>query len=275
MPQNARMLSMRRAMVDHEHVRPRPVERVAIVTGAARGLGLEIARRLVGDGFVVTLADLDEAVHEAAAGLGPQAVAALCDISDARQVDRLVEGTLARLGRLDCFVANAGVGGGGPVAATSDEAYRRIVAANLDGTFFSCRAAARAMIPVGRGCIVTVGSIFGRDTPAGSGVYGATKAGIVALTHALARELGPAGIRVNCVSPGNMDTEMHWASLRRRAEASGVSFAETEAKLRAAIPLGRHGTGADVAAVVSFLVSDEAAYVTGQTINVDGGFQPI
>ena len=131
------------------------------------------------------------------------------------------------------------------------------------------------MIPARAGCIVMVGSIFGRDTPAGSGVYGATKAGVIALTHALARELGPYGIRVNCVSPGNMATEMHWAALRRRAAAAGLPFERVVEEVRAGIPLGRHGTGDDLGAVVSFLASDDAAYITGQTINVDGGYQPI
>ena len=249
--------------------------RVAIVTGAARGLGLDIARRLLHDGMAVFMADVDEGVSDAATRLGSHAFATVCDVRDPAHVASLVETTVTRLGRLDLFVANAGVGGGGPVAEMSDEAYRHIVAVNLDGAFFSCRAAARAMIPARAGSIVTVGSIFGRDTPAGAGVYGATKAGIIALTHALARELGPYGIRVNCVSPGNMATEMHWAALRRRSAAAGVPFEHVVEEVRAGIPLGRHGTGGDVAAVVSFLASDDAAYITGQTINVDGGYQPI
>ena len=249
--------------------------RVAIVTGAARGLGLDIARRLLHDGMAVFMADIDEALSDAVSGLGSRAYATVCDVRDPGQVDSLVQTTVARLGRLDLFVANAGVGGGGPIAEMSDEAYRQIVGVNLDGAFFSCRAAARAMIPARAGSIVTVGSIFGRDTPAGAGVYGATKAGIIALTHALARELGPYGIRANCVSPGNMATEMHWAALRRRSAAAGVPFEHVVEEVRASIPLGRHGTGGDVAAVVSFLASDDAAYITGQTINVDGGYQPI
>src|ERR687898_934016 len=249
--------------------------RVAIVTGAARGLGLDIARRLLHDGMAVFMADVDEALSDAASDLGSRACATICDVRDPGQVDSLVQTTVARLGRLDLFVANAGVGGGGPIAEMSDEAYRQIVGVNLDGAFFSCRAAARAMIPAGAGSIVTVGSIFGRDTPAGSGVYGATKAGGIALTHALARELGPYGIRVNCVSPGNMATEMHWTALRRRSAAAGVPFELVVEEVRASIPLGRHGTGDDIGAVVSFLASDDAAYITGQTINVDGGYQPI
>jgi sorbitol-6-phosphate 2-dehydrogenase len=249
--------------------------RVAIVTGAARGLGLDIARRLLHDGMAVFMADVDGGVADAASRLGSGAVAAVCDVRDAGQVEFLVQTTITRLGRLDLFVANAGVGGGGPIAEMSDEAYRQIVGVNLDGAFFSCRAAARAMIPARAGSIVTIGSIFGRDTPAGAGVYGATKAGVIALTHALARELGPYGIRVNCVSPGNMATEMHWTALRRRSAAADVPFEHVVEEVRARIPLGRHGTGADVAAVVSFLASDDASYVTGQTINVDGGYQPI
>jgi NAD(P)-dependent dehydrogenase (short-subunit alcohol dehydrogenase family) len=249
--------------------------RVAIVTGAARGLGLDIARRLLDDGMAVAMADVDQVVGDAASRLGSRAFATVCDVRDPVQVDSLVETTVTRLGGLDLFVANAGVGGGGVISEMNDEAYRQIVSVNLDGAFFSCRAAARAMIPARAGSIVTVGSIFGRDTPAGAGVYGATKAGVIALTHALARELGPYGIRVNCVSPGNMATEMHWAALRRRSVAAGLPFEHVVAEVRAGIPLGRHGTGDDVAALVSFLASDHAAYITGQTINVDGGYQPL
>ncbi len=119
-----------------------------------------------------------------------------------------------------------------------------------------------------------MGSIVGQDTPPRSGAYGASEAGVVALTHTLARELGPHGVRVNCISPGNMDTDMHWAALRRRAEAEGMPFEEMRDRLRASIPLGRHGTPQDIAALVSFLASPDASYITGQTINVDGGFQP-
>ena len=252
-----------------------PRRRVAIVTGAARGLGLGIAQRLLRDGWAVTMADTDERVRDEAAASGAPARSAICDVSVAAQVDELVRSTVEECGPLGLFVANAGVGEGGPIAEMDDGAYRRVVAVNLDGAFFCCRAAARAMIPAGAGCIVTVGSIFGRDTPAGSGVYGATKAGVMAMTHALARELGPHGIRVNCLSPGNMATEMHWAVLRHKAEAEGVPFERVVAGVRAAIPLGRHGTGDDVGAVVSFLASEDAAYLTGQTINVDGGYQPI
>ena len=251
-------------------------DQVAIVTGAAQGLGLGIATRLAAEGAHLVLADISEAVHTAAAGIeiGLEVAAHVCDVADSAAVDRLVAAAVAQHGRLDIMVANAGVGGGGAIVDMTDEAFRRILAINLEGSFYCCRAAARVMIPRQRGCIVTVGSIFGRDTPAGAAAYGASKAGVMALTQAAARELGPHGIRVNCISPGNMDTEMHWAALQRRADASGETFAQLRDAVRASVPLGRHGTAAEIAAAVAFLVSPDAAYITGQTINVDGGFQP-
>lgn len=247
---------------------------VALVTGAAQGLGFGVARRLAADGARVVLADRSEAVVAAAAEIGAGARSRVCDVADSGAVNALIAAIVADYGRLDILVANAGIGGGGPLAEMTNEAFRRIVAVNLEGAFYCCRAAARAMIPRGSGVILTVGSIFGRDTPAGSGAYGATKAGVMALTHALARELGPHGIRVNCVSPGNMATEMHWAALQRRATREERPFEALRDEIRGAIPLGRHGTAEDIGALVSFLASPDAAYISGQTINVDGGFQP-
>ena len=214
-------------MADAPHT-PRLDGQVAIVTGAAQGLGLGIATRLANEGARVVLADVSEAVHSAAAGIGPGASAQVCDVADSAAVDRLVEAAVAQHGQLDIMVANAGIGGGGPIVEMRDETFRRILAVNLEGAFFCLRAAAHVMIPCQSGSIVTLGSIFGRDTPARSAAYGASKAGIVALTQAAARELGPHGIRVNCVSPGNMDTEMHWTALQRRADASGESFAHLQ-----------------------------------------------
>ncbi len=247
---------------------------VAIVTGAARGLGLSTAQRLMDDGAFVVIADVREPDANVSDDLGLRATFVHCDVSVSQEVDQLVNSVLDQYGRLDIMVTNAGIGGGGPVAEMTDDIFRKILSANLEGTFYCCRAAARAMVPAGNGVIITIGSIFGRDTPARSAAYGASKAGVMALTAALARELGPHGIRVNCVSPGNMATEMHWTALRSRAEREDVPFGTVVQQVRDSIPLRRHGDGDDVAALVSFLVSPEAAYITGQTINVDGGYQP-
>lgn len=247
---------------------------VAIVTGGARGIGLAIAHRLLADGATVVLADVRPPDAEIVDQLGEDAIVATCDVSDSASVDDLVSMTMQRFGRLDIMVANAGIGGGGLVTDMTDETFRRILSVNLEGSFYCCRAATRAMVPAHKGVILTVGSIFGRDTPARTAAYGASKAGVMAMTVALSRELGPFGIRVNCVSPGNMATEMHWSALRTRAEREEVSFDTVLEEVRESIPLGRHGEPEDVAALVSFLASPNAAYITGQTINVDGGFQP-
>jgi len=254
--------------------RPSLDGQVAIVTGAANGLGLATARRLLRDGAQVVLADISTEDLDALSDLGERASTARCDVAVSQAVDQLVSATVARFGKLDIMVANAGIGGGASVADMSDEGFRQITAVNLEGTFYCCRAAARVMQPAGSGVILTVGSIFGQDPPVGSAAYGASKAGIVAMTRALARELGPFGIRVNCVSPGHMATELHWRALGRRAEREGVAMETLVTTLRASIPLRRHGEPEEIAALVSFLCSVDASYITGQTINVDGGFQP-
>lgn len=250
----------------------------ALVTGGARGLGRAVAERLVRDGADVALLDVDEAVDRTAREVaelrpGSKVRASRGDVSREDDVERAVEEAVAALGGLDLLVNNAGIGGPTtPLVDTSVEALRRVLEVNLFGAFLVARAVARVMLEQGGGgCIVNIGSIFGQQGVAGSAAYCASKGGITLLTHSLALELAPFGIRVNTVAPGNMATEMHFQDLRERAAAEGRTFEDEVARVVAAIPLGRHGTGADVAGAVAWLASADAAYVTGQTIGVNGG----
>jgi NAD(P)-dependent dehydrogenase (short-subunit alcohol dehydrogenase family) len=246
---------------------------VALVTAAQSGLGFGSPKRFVTEGAHVWIVDVDPAVEHVAAEIGATRGRPLrCPRFGGRRCRR--RGRRRPHQRLDVAVANAGIGGGAPIADLEDGLYREILAVNLDGVFFTCRAAARAMREQRSGAIVTVGSVFGRDTPGGSGAYGAAKAGVVALTQALSREMAPFGVRANCVSPGHMATELYWRAIDRRAARAGSTPDRVRDEELAQVPLGRFGTGDDVAGLVAFLASPNAAYLTGQTINIDGGLQP-
>lgn len=249
----------------------------SVVTGAARGLGEGVAARLVADGGRVALLDVDEAVTATADRLqaahpGSTAFAVRCDVADESDVASAVRGVLERLGGIDLLVNNAGIGGPSTtVIDTALEEFRRVLDVNLVGTFLMSRACAGAMAEGGGGCIVNIGSIFGRQGVARSAAYCASKGGVALFTHSLALELAPLGIRVNTIAPGNMLTEMHLADLRIRAAERDVPVDDEVEAVRLTIPLGRHGSGEDVAGAVVWLASSDAAYVTGQTIDVNGG----
>jgi NAD(P)-dependent dehydrogenase (short-subunit alcohol dehydrogenase family) len=248
-----------------------------VVTGAAGAIGQAITARFLGDGARTFLVDLDPSVVEGiAAQLGLDAGVAGwagADVSSATDVDAATDMALASLGGIDVVVNCAGIGGPASTAATMDPAdFRRVVEVNLIGTFLWSRAGARQMLRQATGgAIVNIASLFGQQGVVGASAYGASKAGVSLLTQSMARELGPHGIRVNAVAPGHIATEMHWDELRARAARTGTSFEVERQKVLREVPLGRHGTGADVAAVVAWLASDDAAYVTGQTIGVNGG----
>ncbi len=250
----------------------------ALVTGGARGLGRAVAERLVRDGGDVALLDVDATVERAAreiAGLraGSKVVGLRGDVSREADVRSAVRETVAALGGLDLLVNNAGVGGRtAPLVETSVEEVARVLEVNLLGAFIVAREVARVMIDRGTGgCIVNIGSIFGQQGVAGGAAYCASKGGVALLTHSLALELAPYGIRVNTIAPGHMATEMHFEDLRERAAAGGRTFEEEVERVVATIPLGRHGTGEDVAGAVAWLASADASYVTGQTVGVNGG----
>jgi len=252
----------------------------AIVTGAARGLGAAVAERLARGGADVVLFDVSADVEatagrlaEADAGATPAAMGLVADVSDETACAAAVDRAVSAIGGVDVLVNNAGIGGPDTdVTGTSLAEFRRVLDVNLTGTFLMCRAVAKVMIGQGSGgAIVNIGSVFGQQGVARGAGYCASKAGVALLTHSLALELAPHKIRVNTIAPGNMATEMHWDDLRSRATLAGATFDETVEKVRAAVPLGRHGTGGDVAGAVAWLVSADASYVTGQTIGVNGG----
>jgi NAD(P)-dependent dehydrogenase (short-subunit alcohol dehydrogenase family) len=246
-------------------------KQVVVVTGGATGIGKAISLRFAGQGAHVVASDIDRDV----VALAEQGIVTYeSDVSDSAAVGSMVTHVVERFRRLDVMVCNAGIGGGAPISEFDDELFRRIIDVNLFGVFACARAAARVMLPQRSGVIITIGSVFGQDAPVGTVAYSAAKAGVVAITQSLARELGPAGIRVNCVSPGHIQTEMYASALNRRAAAKGISLEEATEAERSPIPLGQFGSPDDVAKVVTYLASAEASYITGQRINVDGGLQP-
>lgn len=230
--------------------------KTALVTGGSRGIGRAIALELGRAGASVIVGYLsgrDEA--ETVAGeIGGQAVQA--DVSDAESARSLVEAA----GDLDILVNNAGITRDGLIARMSDDDWRDVLETNLSSIFYTCRAAARPMMKRRRGAIVNVSSIVGVHGNPGQTNYAAAKAGIIGLTKSLARELGSRGVRANVVAPGYVTTQL-----------TDVLPEEARAAMLGATPLGRLGDPADVAGAVRFLCSDEASFVTGEVLLVDGG----
>jgi NAD(P)-dependent dehydrogenase (short-subunit alcohol dehydrogenase family) len=240
-------------------------QKVALVTGAARGIGLAIARRFLADGLSVALLDIEgELLAKSAAALArPDATLALaCDVANATTVASALAEVERRFGRLDVLVNNAGVAVFAPLMETSDADWSRVLAVNLTGPFLCAKAAVPLMRRQGGGAIVNITSISGLRASTLRSAYGTSKAGLAHLTKQLAVELAELGIRVNSVAPGPVDTAM----------AKAVHSAEIRADYHDAIPLNRYGLEEELAEAVFFLCSDKASYITGQTLAVDGGF---
>jgi NAD(P)-dependent dehydrogenase (short-subunit alcohol dehydrogenase family) len=240
-------------------------QKVALITGAARGIGLAVAKRFLADGWHVAILDIEAALLEKSvtALARPDATLAVtCDVSDANAVAAAFSRLEHHFGRLDALVNNAGVAVFAPLMETSDADWNRVLAVNLTGPFLCAKAAVPLMRNHGGGAIVNITSILGLRASTLRSAYGTSKAGLAHLTKQLAVELAELGIRVNGVAPGPVDTAM----------AKAVHSAEIRADYHDAIPLNRYGLEEELAEAVFFLCSDRASYITGQILAVDGGF---
>ena len=242
-------------------------EKVALVTGAGRGIGFAIAQRLGRDGASIAISDVDAGrAREAAEVLcaeGIKAMAIASDVSNEADAVAMVESVQQAFGRLDVLVNNAGVVSTGSILGVSAEEWRRVMSINLDGVFHCAKAALPGMMARRSGRIVNIASVAGKRGGGllGNSCYAASKGGVIALTKGLAREAGPFGITVNAITPALIGTEMTQALQ-----------GEAREKVLADMPLGRAGTPADIAAAVCFLASDGAAFITGEIMDVDGGY---
>ena len=246
---------------------------VAIVTGAADGLGLAIATRLLCDGYRVVASDINSPPIELTTAWGDHLLhPAIVDAADPDSGTTLVELAMTRFGRLDAVVNNAGIGGPGVLVENLQiDDIRQVFEVNILGTVRLCQAAIPHLKAQGSGSIVNLGSLYADEPVPEGSAYCMSKAAIKTLTQCLALELGADGIRVNAVAPGYMLTKMHLDEIALQAARSGVAPEEQQKTLRDSVPLRRHGTGEDVANVVSWLLSTESSYLTGQTLGVNGG----
>ncbi|MEV4595974.1 glucose 1-dehydrogenase [Amycolatopsis sp. NPDC049253] len=234
--------------------------RVALVTGGTRGIGLATARALVEAGATVVLTGRDEARAKEAAEASGAAAGLALDVTDAKAVSTVVRGVAKEHGRLDVVVANAGIMEDALLGMIREDLVDTTLATNVAGTLHTVQAAARAMMRKKTGAIVVLASVVGQYGSAGQTVYAASKAAVANIARSAAKELGRSGIRVNAVAPGVIETDLT-SGLSEDAKADNV----------AKTPLGRLGTAEDVAKAIRFLVSDDAAFITGQVLGIDGG----
>jgi NAD(P)-dependent dehydrogenase (short-subunit alcohol dehydrogenase family) len=241
-------------------------QKVALVTGSARGIGLATAKRFLADGWRVALLDIDkETLNRTYNSLirSDAVIAIHCDVADAEGVASALATVAENFGRLDALVNNAGIAIFKPILEVTYDDWSRVLAVNLTGPFLCAQAAAPLMRDSGGGAIVNITSISGLRASTLRTAYGTSKAGLAHLTQQQAVELASLGIRVNAVAPGPVDTAM----------AKAVHTPEIRAAYHDAIPLNRYGLEQELAEAIFFLCSDRASYITGQTIAVDGGFE--
>ncbi|MFD7206583.1 SDR family oxidoreductase [Streptomyces sp. NPDC059893] len=239
--------------------------RVAVVTGGAAGIGRAIAERLAKDGFKVAILDVaEDAARQAADSIGGDVRGYRADVSDRRQVDAALAAARRDLGPLAAVVANAAIAPQRPFLEMTPDDWNRVLEINLTGTFHVVQSALPDLVEAGWGRVVLISSSSAQRGAPRMAHYAASKGGQIALTKALAVEFAKSGITVNTVAPSSIDTP----SVEKKRAAGTIPSAEDMARF---IPVGRTGRGEDIAAAVSYLTSDNASYVTGQTVSVNGG----
>ena len=242
------------------------MKQVALVTGASRGIGRAVALELAREGYAVCVNYLQhqeaaEALVSQLREMGRDAIAIRADVADSQSVDDMVRQAEVALGPVTLLVNNAGISWQGLFQDTDDDTWDRILAVNLTGTRNAARAVLPRMISAKDGCIVNISSMWGLRGASCEVAYACSKAAIIGLTRSLALEVAPSGIRVNCVAPGCIETDM-----------VRILGTETQKMLVEETPLGRLGTPEDIAHAVAFLASEKASFLTGQVLSADGGF---
>ncbi len=240
--------------------------KTVLITGGSRGIGAAAVRAFAQAGYAVALnycrsRDAALRLAEELTAQGHTVLPVQADVSDPDQVRHMVDNVLDNFCQLDILICNAGTAWRGLLCDLTDQDWHRLRGTDLDGILYCCRAVYRHMVSRKQGRILTVSSMWGRSGASCEAAYSAAKAGVIGLTQALARELGPSGITVNCVAPGVIDTEMN----------AGLTPEDLQA-LSEETPLGRLGTPEDVARALLFLASPEAGFLTGQVLGVDGGY---
>jgi NAD(P)-dependent dehydrogenase (short-subunit alcohol dehydrogenase family) len=248
-------------------------DKVAVVTGAAQGIGQAIAVRFATEGARVALLDLQPATETAAlcAGAGVDTLALAVDVSDKASIIQAVTDIIARWGRLDIWVNNAGIFDDTPLTELSEERWDRVVDVNYKSMFLCAQLAVPHMLACGGGRIINLASMAAKVAFSDEVAYCSSKSAVLGLTRALGVELGPQGITVNAICPGPIETDMLRHTYQALANRHNTTLEDWQAQILETIPVRRYGRPADVAGLAAFLASDDAAFINAQSINIDGG----